>query len=697
MIKIKHFLPVLAVIGMLALFSTSVFAHGYVISPASRNYKGSLDKNTLGYTAAVAKYGAIINEPQSLEAPKGFPQIGSAPADGRIASANGAVGGDFTLDRQSATMWTKTDISTGMNAFVWKYTAYHSTAKWHYYITKQGWDPNQPLKRSDLELIGEVQGNGVIPKDNDPHHINIPANRSGYHVVLAVWDIFDTINAFYNAIDVNITPGGGTVTAPNAPTGLTAIGITSSSAKLSWVPQTGASSYLVYRNEQFVKEVNTAEFQDQGLSPNTSYIYKVEAKGNTGLVSPKSAGFTVKTTEITAVERPTVPGNLHVMGATENSVSLMWGASTHSQGIKRYELFQNGVKLVETVAPNFTSNGLTEDTEYTYTVKAISLDDQVSDASNEVKVRTAKKTSGKPTAPVNLHAMAVTENTVSLMWGASSHTQGIKVYQVFQNGALIGETAQTSFSKAGLSADTEYTYTVKAVSQDDQVSDASSSLVVRTRKTDTNTGQLYCGTPVYDATKAYSVAKTKVFFNCRIWENKWYANPNEVPGVNMVWDEVSICTESPECKDNAPVTYCGVQPFNATKAYDKAKTQVFYDCKIWENQWYANVGETPGQSSTWKFVSNCTEGPGCNVAKTAGIEGPGSSLMVVKNNLIGFAGGDLEKVSEVNVYDIQGVKLLTFKNARKNNMDISSLRPGMYIIKTIYTDGSSSVTKTVKK
>lgn len=45
------------------------------------------------------KYGNVITQPQGLEAPKGFPVKG--PADGKIASANGALG-DFILDKQAS-------------------------------------------------------------------------------------------------------------------------------------------------------------------------------------------------------------------------------------------------------------------------------------------------------------------------------------------------------------------------------------------------------------------------------------------------------------------------------------------------------------------------------------------------------------------------------------------------------------------
>ncbi|HFK9916771.1 TPA: lytic polysaccharide monooxygenase, partial [Enterococcus faecium] len=34
--------------------------------------------------------------------------------------------------------------------------------------------------------------------------ITLPQDRKGYNVILAVWNISDTTNAFYQVIDVNI-------------------------------------------------------------------------------------------------------------------------------------------------------------------------------------------------------------------------------------------------------------------------------------------------------------------------------------------------------------------------------------------------------------------------------------------------------------------------------------------------------------
>lgn len=171
-------------------------AHGYVSDPYSRSDACKLGLNK--------DCGSVQYEPQSLEAPKGFP--GKGPADGKLASAGGQFGG--ILDQQSSTRWYKNTMNTGAQKFTWTYTAAHATSQWRYYITKQGWDQNAPLTRSALELIATVKHDGSAASTNLTHTVSIPANRSGYHVIYAVWDVADTENAFYNAIDVDLQARG---------------------------------------------------------------------------------------------------------------------------------------------------------------------------------------------------------------------------------------------------------------------------------------------------------------------------------------------------------------------------------------------------------------------------------------------------------------------------------------------------------
>lgn len=389
--------------GMALLNVDEANAHGYVETPAARGYRGSLEKNTIGWTAAMEKYGMVITNPQSLEFDKGFPQAG--PADGRIASAEGGKGQitDFVLDSPGANRWDKTDIKTGMNTFTWHYTAPHSTSKWHYYITKTGWNPENPLARKDLELIGEIKHDGSSAANNKSHQVNIPANRSGYHVVLAVWDVADTDNAFYNVIDVNVKGNGEIVPpveeVPGKPTNVKAADITTSSLKLTWGSVPNAKEYNVYRDGKNVATVGGTQFNDTNLAENTTYAYQIEAVGNNGKVSEKSTVVkaTTQSSEVEDNQKPTVPTNVHSMGTTETTVDLMWTKSTHFLGVKNYEVYRDGKKIATTEKTSFKDTGLNANTMYKYTVKAVSLGGNISDSSAVFSVRTKEAPSGLTT------------------------------------------------------------------------------------------------------------------------------------------------------------------------------------------------------------------------------------------------------------------------------------------------------------
>jgi chitin-binding protein len=184
------------------VFTSAVFisfpsftqAHGYINSPASRIYLCHLQYNT---QCGLGQY-----EPHSVEGLKNFPHSG--PADHHIAS--GGINRFSALNTQTPTRWQKSMIKTGPIVFSWHITAPHSTTSWRYFLTKPNWNNTAPLTRASFNLIPFCQYNshGQIPNNQVTHLCVLPANRSGYNVILGVWDIADTANAFYQVIDVNL-------------------------------------------------------------------------------------------------------------------------------------------------------------------------------------------------------------------------------------------------------------------------------------------------------------------------------------------------------------------------------------------------------------------------------------------------------------------------------------------------------------
>ncbi|MCY9531698.1 MULTISPECIES: lytic polysaccharide monooxygenase [Paenibacillus] len=371
----------------MVLFADKAFGHGYIEGPASRAALCKSGQNT--------NCGAIQYEPQSLEAPKGFPNAG--PADGKIASANGAFP---ELDEQSATRWTKVNINAGQNTFNWKLTAAHATSSWKYYITKENWNPNAKLTRDSFDLTPfcSVNYGGVRPPSTYSDTCNVPA-RTGYHVILAVWEIADTPNAFYNVLDVNFSgTNPGDNQAPTAPANLAVTATTATSVSLKWDASSdnvGVTGYNVYNGNSLVGNVSgsTLTYTVSGLTSNTAYTFSVKAVDAAGNQSAASNVVSVTTPTVPVDnDAPTAPTGLHVMGTpTSTSVSLMWSPSTDNVGVAGYRVYR-GATLVATVSGTTTDyvvTGLSPKTAYTFTVRAFDAAGNVSADSNAVSATTA--------------------------------------------------------------------------------------------------------------------------------------------------------------------------------------------------------------------------------------------------------------------------------------------------------------------
>ncbi|QCR42970.1 chitin-binding protein [Curtobacterium sp. SGAir0471] len=392
-----------AAVGAAALVPSTAFAHGYV---------GTTDPSGTALTARAALaantgLGGIQYEPQSLEAPKGFPAAG--PADGHLASAGQSVA--TALDEQREDRWVKNEVEAGPVTVDWTFTAPHPTSQWRYYMTKVGWDPNDELDRGDFELIGTVEHDGSVASNNPSHEITIPADREGYHVIYAVWDVADTANAFYNVIDVDVQPGddgdtggpGGEDTTPPSPArDVRGTAVSPTEVRLDWgaaSDDVGVDHYRIWdaAERAYVATLpataRTATLGD--LTPDTRHTFGVvpfDAAGN-----HSSYEIVVVRTPAPDEQTLSAPTHLHSMGTTSSSVDLMWMAGDDTEGV-RYEVLRDGELVGTTSDRTFTDRGLRAASEYRYEVRAVS-GDRRSDLSNVLTVTTDTETAPEPGLP----------------------------------------------------------------------------------------------------------------------------------------------------------------------------------------------------------------------------------------------------------------------------------------------------------
>lgn len=198
--------------------------HGRVVSPPSR---GSVvvDLGLLG--------GWQVNE---MEGGKNFPSYVAGPfpqpyqtddqsvvppADGFILSGgknderecvnftnaemSNKIGRDFS--------WPMLEVRPGQDFHVsWEYSAPHTTRGYNWFITKDGWNPEERITRDQLEPKSIYEdyytqvpyySHSAELQPKVEHHIKLPTHKKGHHVLVLLWIVANTGNAFYQAFDLD--------------------------------------------------------------------------------------------------------------------------------------------------------------------------------------------------------------------------------------------------------------------------------------------------------------------------------------------------------------------------------------------------------------------------------------------------------------------------------------------------------------
>ncbi|MEV0439362.1 glycoside hydrolase family 18 chitinase [Streptomyces spectabilis] len=85
-----------------------------------------------------------------------------------------------------------------------------------------------------------------------------------------------------------------------------------------------------------------------------------------------------------------------------------------------------------------------------------------------------------PSAPGTPTASAVTDTSVKLDWKAATDDKGVKNYDVLRDGTKVATVTGTAYADSGLTAGTDYSYSVQARDTADQTGPVSAAVKVRT-------------------------------------------------------------------------------------------------------------------------------------------------------------------------------------------------------------------------
>lgn len=297
-------------------------------------------------------------------------------------------------------------------------------------------------------------------------------NSSGIAEVATATNILGTSNgATYNIVDT---------TAPSTPSAVTAGATTATSIPMSWTASSdnvGVSGYNIYRNGTKIGSSTTTNYTDSGLSPSTSYTYRVSAYDAAGNTSPQSTAKAISTLPDTTA--PSTPVGLSMASNTLTSVTLAWTASTDNVGVTGYNIFRNGTKVGTSSATGYSDTGLTPGTSYSYRVSAYDAAGNTSAQSAASSFSTVADTAA-PTTPGGLSSTNQTTTSIDLTWTSSTDNVGVAGYNVFRNGTKVATRTVTNYSDTGLTPGVSYTYTVSASDAAGNTSPLSGALAVKT-------------------------------------------------------------------------------------------------------------------------------------------------------------------------------------------------------------------------
>lgn len=182
---------------------------------------------------------------------------------------------------------------------------------------------------------------------------------------------------------------------------------------------------------------------------------------------------------------PSVPTGLQAVAQSGHAVQLTWTASTDDKGVAKYDVYRNGgaTAVGSPTTNSFVNTGLSEQTAYTYRVRACDAAGNCSAQSAQVGVTTPVfvPDTAAPSVPGNLRTTAVNPTSAVLAWNASTDVGGVVArYDVYKGGVLAGSSPTTTFNATGLSSGLTYSFRVRACDDSENCSAQTAALSVTT-------------------------------------------------------------------------------------------------------------------------------------------------------------------------------------------------------------------------
>jgi uncharacterized protein YxeA len=181
---------------------------------------------------------------------------------------------------------------------------------------------------------------------------------------------------------------------------------------------------------------------------------------------------------------PTVSLASNVTNVTTAQTITLTATASDNVGVARVEFYDGTTLLVsDTTAPYTRAVSLTSANNGTksYTARAFdAAGNNRTSTAVTVTVNIPTPDTTPPTAPTGLAASNLTSTSVTICWTVSTDDRGVTQYEIYRGTTLVGTTTTTCFTVTGLTANTAYSFTIRARDAAGNTSASSAALSITT-------------------------------------------------------------------------------------------------------------------------------------------------------------------------------------------------------------------------
>lgn len=407
-------------------------------------------------------------------------------------------------------------------------------------------------------------------------------------------------------------------------------------------------------------------------------------------------------------QAPTAPTNLVASNATATKVTLNWTASTDNVGVTSYAIYVNGVFKTAVTATSATITGLTASTAYTFYVVAKDAAVNASTPSNTANASTtvAIIDTENPTAPTNLVVTSSSSNSVTLTWNAATDNVEVSGYDLYMDSVLKASVSGLTTTITSLTPSTTYKFYVVAKDAATNQSTASNTIIVTT--TAATPPATTCGSENFENMPANSTSYTG-----KTWTNNgitWTATDSRT---DQVLNTRALTIRNGSLTSS--VVNNGIHDLTVTTQLIFTGTSGTFNLRV--NGLI--VGSIPYSSTLTTttipgidFSGNVTISFTDNSSTTNRVRFDDLSWSCYNDNLstTDFAENNfvmypnpnngnfyIENSTspfDVEIYNLQGQKLMEKLNYNEQNLPISNLNKGVYLVK-VKSEKKSTVKKII--